>query len=154
LVAAGAAEYEEDFDGLFVRWPVSSGTWAVAGGEYVQSDTGNSNTNSYKALDQSGTTIYHWRVRFASGTRAGLHFFASEGGSTNRGNSYLVWQNDTVVKIYEAVANTLYWRAEFPAPNGTGQTHAYQAVYEPGSGRLRVWRDGVYLGGWKDTPRR
>jgi hypothetical protein len=154
LVAATVAEYEEDFDDDEAQgWTASSGTWAVAGGEYVQSNTGNSNTNSYRALTQSGRTIYHWRVRFANGTRAGLHLFASEGASTQRGNSYLVWQNHSVVKIYETVANSLYWRAEFPAPNATGQTHAYQAVYEPDSGQLRVWRDGVYLGGWKDeTP--
>ena len=54
--------------------------------------------------------------------------------------------------IYRATNNAAgTWQARFAAANAAGQTHSYQAIYDPLTGKLQVWRDNVYLGSWTDT---
>ena len=35
--------------------------------------------------------------------------------------------------------------------NAGAQTHAYQAAYDPATGKIEVWRDGSWLGQWTDA---
>jgi RHS repeat-associated protein len=143
--------YQETFDdGLAQGWTASSGTWAVTSSRYQQSAT-TSNTNSYRAVAQSGPLFYRWVVNYTSGTSAGLYLMASAGTGTERGNGYRIWQDATTVKIYENAANVATLRASFAAANAAGQSHSYSVFYDPATGRLQVARDGVTLGSWIDT---
>jgi len=54
------------------------------------------------------------------------------------GASYCIWQDASSVKVYEAINNTPYERSSFPAANAAGQTHSYQALYDPLTGKLQV----------------
>ncbi|MFZ2520183.1 MAG: RHS repeat-associated core domain-containing protein, partial [Anaerolineae bacterium] len=76
---------------------------------------------------------------------------ATAATGAERGNSYRVWQDATSVKIYESTGNTATQRASFTASNTAGQTHSYQVIYDPLTGKVQVWRDNVYLGSWTDT---
>ena len=143
--------YREDFsDGLAQGWTASSGTWAVTTGGYRQSGTAN-NTNAYRAQTQNQLLVYRWQATFTSGTNAGMYLVASAAAGAERGNSYRVWQDATSVKIYESTGNTATQRASFTASNTAGQTHSYQVIYDPLTGKVQVWRDNVYLGSWTDT---
>ena len=75
----------DNFVTLDTSWkvPSSSGTWTVSGGMLVQSDSTVSNTNIYRALNQtlSNRYLYHFKARLTSAEdpslnrRFGLHFF-------------------------------------------------------------------------------
>ncbi len=117
---------------------------------YQQSAT-TSNTNAYRATPQSGPLYYRWVATYTSGVSAGLYLFASTGTGTERGNSYRIWQDATHVRIYKSVNNAATLRASFAAPNVAGQTHSYQVIYDPLTGKLQAWCDNAFLGSWTDT---
>ncbi len=143
--------YQGTFDdGQAQGWTVSSGTWAVSGGGYRQSAATN-NTNASRYTAQSGPLYTRWVATYTSGTGAGLYLFASTATGAERGNSYRIWQDATHVRIYESANNAATLRASFAAPNATGQTHSYQVIYDPLTGKLQVWRDNAFLGSWTDT---
>lgn len=144
--------YQESFDdGLAQGWTAASGAWTVTSNRYQQSNTALSNTNSYRALAQSGPLYTRWVVTYTSGTSAGLYLFASAGTGTERGNSYRIWHDGSYVRIYENAANVATLRASFAAANTAGQTHSYGVFYDPATGKLQVQRDGVLLGSWTDA---
>lgn len=119
-------------------------------GGYRQSAT-TSNTNAHMPFDQASALIYEWSATYTSGTSAGLYLFASTATGAERGNSYRIWQDATSVKIYENASDVATLRASFAAANAAGQTHSYQAIYDPLTGKLQVWRDNVALGSWTDA---
>jgi len=145
--------YLDDFaDGLAQGWTSYAGSWGVSSGTYRQTNTTHTNTiASYAHSQNNQSLIYRWSVNYTSGTQAGMYIYASNPNTTERTNAYRIWQDATTVKIYESINNTAYQRASFTASNATGQTHTYQAAYDPVSGKLEVWRDGTYLGSWTDT---
>ena len=132
-------------------WTTASGTWAVAGDVYRQSNATASNTNTYRAQDQSQMVVVRWKATYTSGTQAGIYLYASSATGAERGNSYRIWQDATSIKLYEVNSNIAVQRVSFAASNVAGQTHTYVARYSPITGRVQVWRDGVRLGGWVDT---
>lgn len=142
-----------DFRGqAAAEWTVSTGTWAVANGEYNQSNTTEVNTNSYRSYSQAGRQYYRWKVTFnSSSAMAGMHIMASSGTLYNRGNSYLIWQSSTVIRLYESINDVLYTQWNFNFTAQSGETHIYEVLYD--NGRLDIWRDGKYVGNWIDgTP--
>ncbi|MFZ1596434.1 MAG: hypothetical protein WAW26_11295, partial [Anaerolineae bacterium] len=76
---------------------------------------------------------------------------ATAATGAERGNSYRVWQDAIHVRIYENASNSYLLVASFPVSNAAGQTHSYQVIYDPLTGKVQVWRDNVYLGSWTDT---
>ncbi len=143
-----------DFDGDSTGWTASTGTWAVESGEYSQSDTGESNTNAYRSVTQSGKFIYYWTADFQTGTKAGMHFFCSQSSGTGRGDSYLVWQNATDLIIYESNSDTLTQRASTSAVCSAGNSYDYKVMYDPATGLIEAWRDtmtGSAIVSWTDS---
>ncbi|MCI0556237.1 MAG: DUF6443 domain-containing protein, partial [Anaerolineae bacterium] len=138
-------------DGTASGWTANSGTWAAGNGVYTQSNTTNTNTNSYRSCTQAGKQYYRWKVSFIGGPNraAGMHIMASDGSQTQRGNSYLIWQSNSIMQVYESINNTLYARQSFSFPAQTGETHVYEVLYD--AGRLDIWRNGKYVGSWTDT---
>ena len=94
----------------------------------VGHDTTDQNTNAVQELDQVGeyTFIYEYKVTYDySGgpwsPAAGLHFMCSNGYATNRGDSYLVFQDYGRMILYKATNDALAKVAEkdgHPAPDG------------------------------------
>ncbi|MBX3061298.1 MAG: RHS repeat protein, partial [Anaerolineae bacterium] len=142
-------------DGNSTGWTAHSGSWSMqntgAGYAYRQTNTANNATNSSYALTQSGAMAYEWQATFNSGSTAGgLHFMASTAADTNHGNSYLVWQDATSMRIHESVANTLSpAKATVSLPASNGQTYQYRVTYS--SGTITVWRNGTQVLSWTDS---
>jgi YD repeat-containing protein len=79
-----------------------------------------------------------------------MHIMASDGSQSQRGNSYLIWQSNAIMQVYETINNTLTWRKDFSSlPAQFGETHVYEVLYD--AGRLDIWRNGKYVGNWTDT---
>ncbi|GIK57420.1 MAG: hypothetical protein BroJett015_30830 [Chloroflexota bacterium] len=138
---AVVAKHDEQFGGK---------QFTGAGYAYWQTNTANTATNSSYALTQSGAMAYEWQATFNSGsTAAGLHFMASTAADANHGNSYLVWQNSTMINIYETIGNTLYNRASAGLVAANGQTYQYRVTYN--NGTITVWRNGAQVLSWTDS---
>ncbi len=144
---------KDDFnDGNADGWTAHSGSWSVSGGAYRQTSTTHTATNSSYPLPQSGAMTFEWQATFNSGSRAaGMHIFASEAGSTEHGSSYLVWQDATYVRIYETINNIRTQRAIVSLAASNGQTYSYKATYDPATGVVTLWRDGLQRLSWTDS---
>jgi len=119
---------------------------------YSSNDTSDTNTNAYHSLWQNSTLTYVWVVKFVDGSpMAGMHIFASDCTLSQRGDSYLIWQDANFIRIYESVGNVLNDRADFPYPANIGEIHTYKVNYNPTTGTIVVWRDGVHVGNWTDS---
>ncbi|MBE7529088.1 MAG: RHS repeat-associated core domain-containing protein [Chloroflexi bacterium] len=137
-------------DGDADGWTAAAGTWSIQntglGYAYQQTDTSSSASNSHHALTQNGMSRYRWRITFQSANRkAGLYFFASDAGNSQyHGYAYSVWQTETQLQLCEntPTGNNCNGSTDFPAANGG--THLYDVMYDPATGRLDLWRDGVY----------
>lgn len=139
-------------NGLKTGWYEYIGTWSVEDGEYSQSNTSSSNTNAFYSYSQSGMQYYRWKLKFLSGsTMGGMHIMASAPIGDNRYNSYLIWQSSAVIVIYESINNTLSTRASFSKAASNGKTYEYEVTYNPGTGKIIIWRDGKYIGSWTDS---
>lgn len=151
---------QENFDdGVANDWAAVSGSWSVTAKQYVQTNSTNSNTNTSRSLGQEdwATMFYYsWDVSFQQkGTSAGMHILASDDDLAQRGNSYLIWQYNSGIRIYETINDILYTRATFSNfTAAVGTTYKYEVEYYFDSGLIKVWRNGVYVGSWTDaTPR-
>ncbi|MDD3891218.1 MAG: T9SS type A sorting domain-containing protein [Bacteroidales bacterium] len=147
------ASYSEDFnDGVANNFVASSGTWAVESNQYSQSSTSNSNTIASVPVIQYGKLVYEWSVNFVSNTSAGMHIMCDASSSTNRGNSYLIFQTNSMLQIYESVGNSLTKRKEASCTSAAGQSHTYKVIYDPATGIINAYRDGSTnpIVSWKD----
>ncbi len=158
--------FKDDFaDGNANGWVPIAGTWSVMSGMYSQT-SGLSNTNASRKVGQSswwGMLYYNWDITFpATNTdvpspKVGLHLLVSDSNATERGNSYLIWQESNGIKIIESVNNASFERASFTGfPVSIGNTYNYEVEYyfprgTPQDGQVKVWRNGVFVGSWTDT---
>ncbi|NJN55451.1 MAG: DUF1080 domain-containing protein, partial [Anaerolineae bacterium] len=131
-------------------WTARAGSWSVVatppnGYAYKQTGTGSA-TNSTYNLTQTAASSYEWEMTFQSANRkAGLYFFASDvNNHTYHGNSYSVWQTETQLQICENTASGNSCSGVSGLTAANGETHQYRAVYDRATGRIDVWRDGVY----------
>jgi N-acetyl-anhydromuramyl-L-alanine amidase AmpD len=153
----------DEFPGsrLNPEWTSAKGSWQVRNGVLQQQDAADPNTNLFIPLTQTGTEayLYHFRVRLlstAENSRFGLHFFCSDGGRTNRGDSYLVWfryqvsapsrvevyrsQNDALPRFRSAVNLTL-----------TPSTWLdCRVMYDPRTGQVDAWINSQRVLTWRD----
>jgi len=142
--------------------PSGGGTWAVNGGNLIQKDTANGNTNVYASLNQnlSDRYIYHFTMKLdaaAYGTgqhRFGLHYFSDNGGLTNRGNSYFIFfrQETSKLEFFKVINDT--YTQEKVVDNITtvfGQWYDIKVIFDWLTGKTDVYRDGIFLSSWTDT---
>lgn len=136
----------------------AAGTWVPSATTITNTDTSSNNTNAYAPIEQKGTEItFEWTITFketlfSSGPAAGMHILCSEGPSTTRGTSYLVFQDKSFVRIYKTSGGKLLKNGDFPTTDLTpGETHTYKAVYSTQSGVLTVYRDGQSVGTFTDA---
>ncbi len=145
--------YYEDFsDGVANNFVASSGTWAVESNQYSQSSTSNSNTIASVPVIQYGKLVYEWKTYFITSTSAGMHIMCDAPNGAGRGNSYLVFQNGTMLQIYESIGNALIKRTEASCTSAAGQNHTYKVIYDPATGQINAYRDGSTnpIVSWKD----
>lgn len=110
--------YEDFNEGRLSKdWISVAGKWSQENRLLHQSETGESNCNLYIPLRQDGRKayLYQFKARFlteGNNKRFGLHFMASDGKLSNRGDSYLLWfrhhksQGDKV-EVYRSEGNKM-----------------------------------------------
>jgi hypothetical protein len=137
-------------------WTPVAGTWAVSSNGYKNTDTTSNNTIASAAVNQSGTEVtVEWttvfgETSFAMGPAAGMHIMASEGSSVLRGASYLVFQDQTFIRIYKA-SGSLVKTGDLATPVvEPGQTFTYKVVFNTKTGLMTVYRDGKEMGAYLD----
>ncbi|MCB0842989.1 MAG: N-acetylmuramoyl-L-alanine amidase, partial [Bacteroidetes bacterium] len=141
-------------------WRLIEGRWAVQNGLLAQTDLTESNSNIFTPLTQFANVpyLYHWRTRITSSgdnRRFGLHFFASNGTQSNRGDSYFVWfrnydsKNDKV-EIYRVDNNEFALRESGVISIKPGEWIDCKVLYNPGDGQIEVWVNNSRAISWKD----
>lgn len=153
----------EDFFGtrLDAAWRKGDGRWSSPSGTLVQGDPTASNTNLYLPLSQDDDAIYlyHMRAKMLSSgdnKRFGLHFFASSGSSSNRGDSYLVWlrfneDQPSRVEVYRSENNQLpRFRASEVLELKRDVWYDLKVRYDPKQGQIEVIIDGASVLTWRD----
>jgi RHS repeat-associated protein len=138
-------------DNNAVGWTAHNGSWSLVattpnGYAYQQTNTSSSATNSYYNLTQNSATSYSWKMTFQSSNRkAGLYFFGSNAtDNTYHGYSYSVWQTETQLQICENMAGSSSCNGSTAFTAANGQSHTYRVIYDPATGRIDVWRNGIY----------
>lgn len=138
-------------------WTTLSGSWAISGNGLVQSDATLNNTNIYATVQQNSSTayLYEWDAQIGgAGTnrRMGLHIFCDNPSLSNRGNSYFIWyraDNDKL-QFYKVTADVFELMTEVNATVNTDIWQHYALSYDPASGQILMFRDGVLLATWTD----
>jgi len=152
--------FNDDFAGTSVHsdWASYQGNWTVSGNVLSQTDNANGNTSLSAALVQGGSDryLYHWQGAIdgtGSNRRAGLHFFSDSASLPNRGNGYFVWfrPDQSQLQFYEVTNDVFALQATFPMTVNVGQWYDWKVSYDPMSGTIEVYQDGVFIGSWTDA---
>lgn len=152
--------FNDDFtaQNLHPDWQIGSGNWQIADGSAYQTDAGNSNTNLYAPVHQFGTEVwlYQWRAKTggtsAYSRRSGLHFFASEGNTVNRGNSYFIFNrmDDNKAQIYKVVNNVFELKTNADFTFEANEWYDFKTIYNPVSGVIELYINNQLAATWTD----
>jgi hypothetical protein len=140
------------------QWKSQVGTWSFSDTAIKNTDTGSSNTNAYAAVAQSGEILtYEWTVKFVSttfsmGPAAGMHILADDATASNRGNSYLVFQDQNFIRLYRAAAGSLPKVGDLATPAvSAGDTFSYKVVFNTRTGLMEIFRNNELMGTYTDS---
>jgi hypothetical protein len=156
IFGLASISYAEEYKADFSKWKQVSGKWKVVDGGYENSDVALGNTNSYVELKQEGTElVYEWTIElgkttFEWGPAAGMHILCSEATSSNRGKSYLIFQDDRAVRVYKADGSSLPEVLTINQSSKVGETYKYKVEFNTKTGVMKVFRDGKEIGQWRD----
>jgi len=151
--------FGDNFDNLGTHWVPVTGSWSVANGVLFQTDESLSNTNIYTYLDQtlSNRYLYHFIVKYEatnSTPRFGFHFFSDSASLPNRNNSYFIWFRISTNELeFYKVENDVF--NEVHSVSGvvmnSGVYYDIKVTYDRVIGRIDVWVNNQYKGGWQDS---
>ncbi len=161
VAAEGTLIYEANFnktDKKNVYWEPVNGDWDEDGEHMINGDINDGNTNIFQELDQigDGTWIYEYKVTYdVKGSQwapaAGLHFMCSDGEASNRGDSYLVFQDYAEIQLYRSIGNGLSAVLRIPGfPAIVGQTSIVRVEYNTKTGLITVYLNGENILEWTD----
>ncbi|MEO0473795.1 MAG: hypothetical protein AAF206_29565, partial [Bacteroidota bacterium] len=141
-------------------WRFGQGSWRVSEGLIEQADAASGNTNAYIPLKQDNDEVYlyHWRSKLTSpgeNKRFGLHFFASKGNSSNRGNSYFVWFRNNEAKqdkveIYRVDNDAFALKESQFVSMNPNVWYDCKLLYIPATGRMEVYLNNQRVLNWRD----
>ncbi len=129
-------------------WKVKAGKWKISNGLLLQYQDNAPNANLYKKLYQTGNLFYEYKLTFQQGSSAGIHIFASDIYYPERGDSYLIWQDNEGIKVYETteaggLGAIIDQNNNFPGESGA--TYTYKIWYSVSQRRLLVIRDNYLV---------
>jgi hypothetical protein len=134
----------------FDKWTFYDGVWEVTDMGLLQAESKGSNTSAYVALSQKGEKlVYEWTIWFldtrgGNGPLAGVHILSNDATiTTNRGNSYLIWQDNKNFVIYRCAETggmpTIAKKESTVAPN---DTFTYRVEVDTVKKTIDAYRDG------------
>lgn len=150
----------EDFQDNSIDWTIQTDNWSITNDVFVNTDLNLTNTNTYINVqqDDQSTYLYHWKQNITSigaSQRAGLHFFCSDPTLPNRGYSYFVYfrNSNNKAEIYEVVNDVFTIQTADNCIVNTNEIYDYKVIYDPQTGWIRVFVNGVLATEWQDpTP--
>jgi PKD repeat protein len=139
-------------------WTQYTGTWSIESDHLVQTDESLSNTNISAAVEQEAahSYLYHWYMAMTgtqTNRRAGIYIFADDDASSNRGNSYMIWfrLDNNLVQIYKVHSDGSYdLVTNDPFVFNDGQWYDYKVYFNPQTGELTAYIDGIKASSWID----
>lgn len=139
-------EFVDDFNrGLYYgQWKSVKGKWRVKDGFLIQYQENSPNSNLYKKIYQKGNMYYEWKVKLESGYSVGLHIFSSDISYEERGDSYLIWQDNEGVKLYistESGGLSDVFEQNLNLPSKPGDEYTFKIWYSPHDRRIIIVRD-------------
>lgn len=138
----------DDFNDGLGDWS-STSSWAINSDGQLESPDSASWVHTSKEVEQQGLTHYTWEMQVEAGasndTAGGLSIFGQTNSSGNLGDSYYFYQRAGSLYIYRFTNGTATNLQTAPAPRDRGKTYTYRASYDPATGHIQVWRDGVKL---------
>lgn len=142
------------------EWSLVRGSWKETDGTLVQQDEANANTNVAISLLQQNDGKYLYQFKFkildnGENRRVGLHFFADDQESANRGNSYLVVLrgNDKTadqLEMYRVEEDQLQQVATRPIDIKPNQWADIKLIFSPATGVVNVYLNNAVVLYWKD----
>lgn len=155
--------FNDDFNTTSVHpeWTSVSGNWQISSGSLYQSNQSINNTNLYSEVIQASTEtwLYHWRAKTSGSDgfsrRSGLHFFATEGMSENRGNSYFVFAriDDNKAQIYKVTDDVFELKVNADFNFNPDEWYDYKVSYNPVTGQISFYVNNREAATWTDpTP--
>lgn len=151
----------DKFSSLNSSWKSITGSWQIRYATLQQTNPVEANSNIYLPLKQASGQAYVYRFRTrlltaGENKRFGFHFLASNGASTNRGNSYLVWfrYSETgadKVELYRATGNQMpVINAEAIISLKTLDWSEITILADPATNTISVWMNNYPVLTWKD----
>ncbi|MBW8730849.1 MAG: carbohydrate binding domain-containing protein [Terrabacter sp.] len=147
--ADGSRLFTDDFSGDASKWtPLANrGSWAVAGGAYVQSDAGAQDT-----LVRAGDVTWHdYDLNLKATKTSGAEGFLVGFGVKDSGNYYwwnLGGWNNTQGAVEKAVGGAK--RTLLAKPNTIQTGHTYDVTVKVRGGQVELYLDGVLWGSFRD----
>ncbi|XOV77650.1 MAG: RHS repeat-associated core domain-containing protein [Aestuariibacter sp.] len=145
-----------DFETGVNNWQSAfGGSWQVIqqgnNNVYRQSWTSGTKYSSYP-LAQTGKMSFSWQMRFddKGNKKAGMLFMASDTNNRNHGDSYMVWQAPSEIRIYKYLANNRVSLVSAPLSANHNTLYAYRVEFDTESGHIDVWREENLVISWVD----
>lgn len=147
----------DEFNTLQSYWTNNAGLWACSGGELIQSDQNQNNSNLSTPIVQnlSNRYLYHFTLNLnGSGInrRGGLHIFADNPSLPNRGNNYLVWfrADQDKIELYKVSNDVLNLVSSFNKPIQTNTNYDIKVSFDRINGLLQTWVNDTLSAYWTD----
>jgi len=148
----------ESFEDNATNWTIQSGSYTLQNGQFNQSSTIESNSNSYVLVPQpfGPEYLYSWDQTFTSSEsnqRAGMHFMCSNATLNNRGDSYFVYlrETDNQVHIYSVDADVFTLQQSIPFSIDQQVNYSVKVRYSTQTGWIRVYINDEFVGQWQDA---
>ncbi|MDD4149287.1 MAG: N-acetylmuramoyl-L-alanine amidase [Bacteroidales bacterium] len=139
-------------------WVSQTGTWGNSGGNLVQTDETDGNTNIYGYInhDLSNRYLYEFDLKVdGSGTdkRAGFHFFADDPTLTNRGNGYFIWFRliTQQLEFYKVEGDVFSLEKSFDIEFNENQWYNIKLIFDRINGDTFAYMDDMLVGEYKDA---
>lgn len=151
----------DDFSRLRPGWRQATGSWQIRYATLQQTNPIEGNSNIYLPVRQTASQAYAYRFRArlltaGENKRFGFHFLASNGASSNRGNSYLVWfrysdSGADKVELYRASGNQMPdINAEAIIRLETLDWYEVTILADPATSTISVWLNNYPVLTWRD----
>ncbi|MGB0839201.1 MAG: CUB domain-containing protein, partial [Chitinophagales bacterium] len=143
---------------IHTDWTTISGSWSESPWSLVQAEEDNSNSNIYAPVAQNANTtyLYHWRAKMTGegdNRRSGIHFFADEGNTENRGNSYFVYFriDQNKVQVYKVIDNVFNLETDADVSLFPDVWYDYKITFNPETGVVQAFVNDVFAVEWIDS---
>ena len=138
------------------NWSVQHGQWGIEAGRLCQRDIGFAEIQTSFSYSGSAAYLYEFDMEILScageGGMAGIQIFIT--GNSAQTNAYRVvlFSNERQIRIYRMLQGSMVLLHTIEGvATETGSLYKYQIIYDAPVGKFLVFRNGDWLGEWRDS---